>query len=39
MTQFENVLDRILRSKLPETDQRRAVEELFTQYAATLPNF
>jgi CheY-like chemotaxis protein len=39
MTQFENVLDRILRSNLPDTDQRKAVEELFTQYAATLPNF
>jgi CheY-like chemotaxis protein len=35
----ENILDDILRSGLPASEQRRAVEELFTRYAATLPNY
>lgn len=35
----EATLDVILRSPLPEHEQRKAVEELFTRYAATLPNY
>jgi CheY-like chemotaxis protein len=39
LAEFEDALDQILRSNLPEPDQRQAVEELFTRYAATLPNY
>jgi CheY-like chemotaxis protein len=39
IAQFEKLLDGILASHLPDDEQRKAVEDLFTKYAATLPNY